>query len=347
MRWLVVWMLAGCTPEQAIFELEEAGSLEVFASDISGPPIYIGLQVPGELVRGETAELVGLSAPANKTVALVASTDASTAAACPPQIAPECLELSDPFVVLGTSRSDAYGTAVFDVTLPVDFAPDQLSFQVVSVARRTVYMSHKVQLDVVDPGATPTPPPAGDPLDFAWDLTGDRPAGPHAHERGLSTAWRILESTVRTDFGPFCLDQTSDTWVDLFLPPDRPAPPVPDGWFYYVFFEVDDTDLIARNLDCSGPSDAYPDCPAGDIEYIIDPDEHTLTGVVDTITLSVPQSPGCEITAETVSFLRDDGTTGVEEVVVSFGTSGCPASLAQNDGCVVTHAYDLTFAASR
>lgn len=193
--------------------------------------------------------------------------------------------------------------------------------------------------------ATPTPTDTDLPVDelnFGWSGATDRPAGPHHLERGLSSAWEIIEGSVETTFSPQCIDRTGEDWVPLFIAPDRPEGANPDTWRYYIFFEVHAEDLTAQQLDCSRQSDSFPNCPYGDIQYDIDPVAHTLTGEVAVDIVPVPQAAGCEITATTTSVVEDAGEAGLERVQVSFVTTPqCPPELAVNNGCVVSHNYTL------
>ena len=177
-----------------------------------------------------------------------------------------------------------------------------------------------------------------DPLDFGWDGSGTRPPGPHPTERDRATAWQVDEESIQTSYNGEC-GSRNDVLDSITQPPTRPISRVPQDTFYHVFFRVSTEGLTAESLDC--PEGEYPDCDVGSLEYVIDPETHVLLStVVETVT---PPGAGCDVERTVKHRVVDEGTTGIEETIIEINAAACPAPMFRNDGCVVTHTFDLAF----
>jgi hypothetical protein len=186
------------------------------------------------------------------------------------------------------------------------------------------------------PDATPTPSDTDVQTTACgtWDGTGERPPGPHEDEIGLVSAWEQYEETVRTSFGPLCLDPDNPDWAGVF------AQPTYDGEFVYNFFRLADTCTAAEAQQC--PNGFPQSCVPNDVVWVIE--DHVLRTSLppDTEPLNPVAAPGCSATLTTSFVLYDEGTEGTLEIQVAVETTpSCPPQLAVNSGCVITHTYDL------
>jgi uncharacterized protein (TIGR03382 family) len=140
MRYAVFLAAAACT--QAAAPLPgDSGALSQ-----SPPPFALDLVASSVVSAGGpfTASITG--APPRATVALAASAAQTGTPACPPPLAPTCLFLFDPIVVVGQVRANNQGEASVSMTLP-NSLPPEFTLQAVSVSPNDVSTSNLVQIE--------------------------------------------------------------------------------------------------------------------------------------------------------------------------------------------------------
>ncbi len=128
---LILLALAGClTPEP-----EPAAAPTLLAQpQASVPqPLSLSLSTGAALVGGEPTTFQIGGATASQTLFLLVTTTPGAPPACPPQSAPECLDIGGAIRNLRTLTADADGNASFTVTLPAALPAPALAFQVVAL----------------------------------------------------------------------------------------------------------------------------------------------------------------------------------------------------------------------
>lgn len=204
--------------------------------------------------------------------------------------------------------------------------------------------------DTDDPGPDDTPPDTDNPPEELWDcpdrskfpeLYETRPPGPHTCEVDKVTAWLQNHASGTTSTSASCLDQTSDDWAGIF---DR------QEWdpssFYYKFYKVEANLTVAPRQQCA--SGQYPNCTEDeDVTYFFDDDEDWWIAELDPTNVPVDQVPGCGVTLNQDDIIIDNGATGtlIQEIKITV-TASCPTQLQINNGCTITHEYDLDFTAA-
>lgn len=159
--WFMALMLVACGASP---EVDPAGhragdawgvASEALPFDLPGPqlsaPVVFGmdLHVSPAILGGELrATVTGAQPNANVWLLVSASVGAS---ACPPQIAPACLDLGSPFYVLTSVRASAAGDATFVGTVPEGLTWDRAEFQAVAFGGGVVGLSVPRWRDILDP----------------------------------------------------------------------------------------------------------------------------------------------------------------------------------------------------
>lgn len=120
-------------------------------ADAATPPLGMVLT---PLVAGHAATATIYGAPRGTEVALVATSSTASGSSCPPAIAPTCLDLPNPIMVLGRLPANPNGSVIaFDV--PDALEGREIRFQaVVHGATRTVLVPVQASR-VLSPGADP------------------------------------------------------------------------------------------------------------------------------------------------------------------------------------------------
>ncbi len=185
-------------------------------------------------------------------------------------------------------------------------------------------------------GCAPEDPvyaPKGEDVAVETDTDGTgsvRPPGPNADEYGKVSAWLQLVDTVQTSSSPECVETTGD-WADIFRPPQYEA----DG-NYYVFYRVGTGGTTAQNQNCGG---GFPD-GCTDREPLFAVSDH----VVEGFQINTPEDleGDCSLSVDNLVRVTDRGDFGLLEIgpVITY-TESCPADVATNNGCLVTHSFDV------
>jgi formylglycine-generating enzyme required for sulfatase activity len=122
------------------------------ASEAVGPPPNLVMQ-PGVLLIGQARQVRVGGAPPSVNGGLLATTRASGAPSCPPPLAPQCLDLPAPTLLLGTVRSNTAGNFVWNVTVPSTVPDGTLVRLQAAVPSPTggAYLSNVEAMEVLDP----------------------------------------------------------------------------------------------------------------------------------------------------------------------------------------------------
>jgi hypothetical protein len=163
MRLFPILALAACgTPhvdDATWADLGTTTSELPFAADAVAPPLPLDLVLTNSVLpaqgevamRGQTATFEVNGAPAGRTVVLVVSANLAGNPACPAAIAPECLGVGGPFLVIAQNLADASGFVRFDLPFPAVLPPSDLAFQAVSLRGNQIYLSDTLPVTVIDP----------------------------------------------------------------------------------------------------------------------------------------------------------------------------------------------------
>jgi hypothetical protein len=123
------------------------------ASNPQLPPPTGPLQLHLDYVlRGVRVTAQVTDAVPGSTVGLAGSTRASGQPACPPPLAPRCLDIPSPAQLLSTRQVGPNGTAAFDLTAPAGLAAPTVQLQAVSIRAGVSSTSNVAAVPVLDPG---------------------------------------------------------------------------------------------------------------------------------------------------------------------------------------------------
>lgn len=167
---LLLLPLWACQPP-AEDQLAPGPSLDLTPSDPRLPPPTGPLQLQlGYVIGGVSVPALVTDAVAGSTVGIVATARTSGRPACPPQLAPRCLDIPNPFQLLGTRVVAPDGTATFAVTAPNAVAIPTVRLQAVMIRAGVAYTSNVATVPV---------------LDAAGDIDADGLTTADEHQRGL------------------------------------------------------------------------------------------------------------------------------------------------------------------
>lgn len=158
MKWTsVVWagLAVGCAateePQQARWEpaAPSAEDPEAWAPPQGQlpPPPALTLQTQG-WVEGQTATVQVSGASAGERVYLLVSLNVGGVGACPPPIAPTCLDIANPVTVLSSQLASAAGTASFNVPVPEPAPVSQIAVQAAVVLAVGAELSNDALVEV-------------------------------------------------------------------------------------------------------------------------------------------------------------------------------------------------------
>jgi hypothetical protein len=116
---------------------------------VQAAPIDMAWQVD-PMVFGERFRTTVTGGPANRPIVLVASADVGAPGACPPQIAPDCMGVPAPFVVLAQSSTDANGAHVFDLPVPPTLPFSEVVIQAIALDGSNTYMTPSLVARIYD-----------------------------------------------------------------------------------------------------------------------------------------------------------------------------------------------------
>jgi hypothetical protein len=131
-----------------------------------------------------------------------------------------------------------------------------------------------------------------------------------------------------TTIGAACTNTAGD-WQPILAPPQ-----FEDSGYYYLFYRVESGGLTATAQNCAA---GFPD-GCVDRDTVFDVSGNTLTTSVGDLQELVP---GCELQSTTTTTVEDGGGVGTQVIEVSIGYQGLLCVGVENDGCVVTHSFDL------
>ena len=126
-------------------------SAEPLALNQSAPPraFELSLRAP---VRGARLTFAADGLPPGATVTFLTSDNVGGPGSCPPQIAPACLDLANPFRRLGRAIVGPTGSATLTVLVDATFAPTQ-EFQAYARLGNRLYLSNSEIADTLAPTA--------------------------------------------------------------------------------------------------------------------------------------------------------------------------------------------------
>lgn len=103
----------------------DAAASALLAEPLGAAPFLAVLHVDAPLIEGRPGRAEATGLPAGRPAWLLVSPRLSGRAACPPLFG-ECLALPQPFAAVAQATADAQGRAVFSLTPPSPFAPDEV-----------------------------------------------------------------------------------------------------------------------------------------------------------------------------------------------------------------------------
>ncbi len=180
---------------------------------------------------------------------------------------------------------------------------------------------------------------------LAIGACGERDAGPHEHEYGEITFWRVTASNVSL---AACTD--SGNWQTAVEPPA-----IEENSFLIYLLSEDGTTAAAQ--DCT--TTLASSCGTSSTGIVFDVSGHTLTYDPAATTRPI-QGSTCELEGDELWTITDAGETASMAVDVAFGLVGDPTACAQLDaaviadspngngidGCVVTIGVEMEFRSS-
>lgn len=175
------------------FHCAEEGDFDASAEALPAgelaPPIAMDLAYDHDLFRGRPTVVTVTGAPANRTVYLLASTNTAGPGICPPPLNPDCLDIANPYVMLGQRAADAQGNVTFTINVPANLTAPAVEIQAASVSGASHYISDARVLDVMDPPTATTIPNL---------RSGAAPVGSFVEITGVVTAVRSNGFTMQT-----------------------------------------------------------------------------------------------------------------------------------------------------
>ena len=157
-------------------------------ADQAPVPVYMDLTYDHDLIKGESSVVTVVDAPPGRNVFLLATGAINAPGACPPALAPDCLEVGNPYVILGTEVADASGLATFTFNVPAAVPVDTAKLQAAAVVGRTHYVSDAPLVAIVDPPTATTIPAI---------RAGQHPLGAYLELNGVVTAVRSTGFTLQ------------------------------------------------------------------------------------------------------------------------------------------------------
>ncbi len=146
-------LLSACgTPDPSLAPLADSAANWAWSTDPSQPappPGTVTLE-SNTMIRGQTLTVVVTDAPPGAQAVLLATTQLNAPPACPPQLAPVCLDIGR-FVVLASQPTSLSGDTVFEVAVPPNVPVDVIGLQVAVLSRGVGHTSNVLVLDVLDP----------------------------------------------------------------------------------------------------------------------------------------------------------------------------------------------------
>lgn len=142
-----------------------------------------------DLIRGDVTTVTVTGGPANRTVYLLASTNIAGPGICPPPLNPDCLDVANPYIMLGQRNANAAGEVTFTINVPPTLAFPEVEIQAASVSGASHYISDARVLQVTDPAATAT---------IGQLRSGVVPVGSFVELSGVVTAVRSNGFTLQT-----------------------------------------------------------------------------------------------------------------------------------------------------
>ncbi|MCB9682559.1 MAG: 5'-nucleotidase C-terminal domain-containing protein [Alphaproteobacteria bacterium] len=129
-----------------------SASVASFPDDQLPPaPTTLALTAFDDLVAGGSARVVVYNAAPGARVYLLSSRAQIGTPVCPPQLAPDCLDLKRRAARLGAGTADAHGTVVFDVAVPANATLGPIDLQAVAVDGAAYRISNLLEDDVEAP----------------------------------------------------------------------------------------------------------------------------------------------------------------------------------------------------
>lgn len=163
------------------------------AGEQAAPPLDMDLWA-FDLIRGRDLDVFVENGPANHNVVILGTANTTGTPACPNIIAPDCLSVASPYLVLGSGTTDANGSVVITLSIPAGLGPDLVRIQAASNDNGQVYLSGAPVLDVVDDTAVAggindlrLAGVEGDYHDVAGTVTGVSPFGFFMQQPGTLT----------------------------------------------------------------------------------------------------------------------------------------------------------------
>lgn len=185
--WSLSLALVACGPTSE----ESAVDLPGLPADQAPvPPQRVPLTA-SSVVKGSTATFSVTGLPWGTRATFLASANTAAPGACPPGIAPTCVDIAQPWSSLGEAVADLHGTASLQITIPAA-APATFEVQAYAIDAPTIYLSSSALVEAL----APTADRDGDGVTNAAELTrGASPFLADSDADGVNDAAEVAQGT--------------------------------------------------------------------------------------------------------------------------------------------------------